>query len=123
MKRSLEKSIPWLILAGSGSAADLISEVLSCLSDVIHNPTTLTSEGATPEALSADSREMVREKVRKYFPTEAKVEELVEHVSLSFWVVSLTPFIYYCFNCQSKTNATITPNATDLSNSGLPALF
>ncbi|RVE69012.1 hypothetical protein OJAV_G00073620 [Oryzias javanicus] len=80
VKRSLEKSMPWLVLAGSGSAADLISDVLNCLSDVIHNPTAPSAEGATPEALSADSREMVREKVRKYFPTETKVEKLVEYL-------------------------------------------
>uniref|UniRef100_A0A3P9HQ68 Transient receptor potential cation channel subfamily M member 4 n=1 Tax=Oryzias latipes TaxID=8090 RepID=A0A3P9HQ68_ORYLA len=80
VNKSLEKSTPWLVLAGSGSAADLISEVLSSLSDIIHDPTTPSPEGKTPEVLSDDSRQMVRQKVRKYFPAETEVEKLVEHV-------------------------------------------
>uniref|UniRef100_A0A8C8DVL1 Transient receptor potential cation channel, subfamily M, member 4a n=1 Tax=Oryzias sinensis TaxID=183150 RepID=A0A8C8DVL1_9TELE len=80
VNKSLEKSTPWLVLAGSGSAADLISEVLSSLSDIIHDPTSPSPEGKTPEVLSDDSRQMVRQKVRKYFPAETEVEKLVEHV-------------------------------------------
>ncbi|KAM6904750.1 transient receptor potential cation channel subfamily M member 4a [Xenentodon cancila] len=65
---SLKKSTPWLVVAGSGPAADLIAELLSN-----RNP-----EGDSTEAISPEFCDRVREKVRRHFPSEKKLEKLVK---------------------------------------------
>ncbi|XP_056143256.1 transient receptor potential cation channel subfamily M member 4a isoform X2 [Lampris incognitus] len=75
---SLKKAIPWLVLAGSGPAADLISEMLEDLSPVTLSPTSPLPEGEVSEGPSAEFRDRTREKVARHFPTEADVEKLVE---------------------------------------------
>ncbi|KAM4531646.1 transient receptor potential cation channel subfamily M member 4a [Odontesthes bonariensis] len=71
---SLKKAMPWLVLAGSGPAADLISELLVNLSTI--SPT--SPEGETAESHSSDFCDRVRERVRRYFPAEAELGKLVE---------------------------------------------
>ncbi|XP_036408501.1 transient receptor potential cation channel subfamily M member 4a [Megalops cyprinoides] len=68
---SLRNCTPWLVLAGSGTAADLICEVLEDLSSLpLASPTTeVDGEGSNVEL-----RERVRERVKKYFPSEAERE-------------------------------------------------
>ncbi|XP_037648686.1 transient receptor potential cation channel subfamily M member 4a isoform X1 [Sebastes umbrosus] len=75
---SLRKATPWLVLAGSGPAADLISEVLASLSSVSLSPTSPTADGQAAEALNTELRDKVRDKVRRHFPAEAELEKLVD---------------------------------------------
>ncbi|XP_028841109.1 transient receptor potential cation channel subfamily M member 4a isoform X2 [Denticeps clupeoides] len=70
---SLRKNTPWLVLAGSGLAADLICDVLDNLSDE-------TTEGDSAEVSSAELREGVKDRVRRHFPSDAKLEKLVDRV-------------------------------------------
>lgn len=75
---SLRKSTPWLVLAGSGPGADLISELLSDLLSVSLSPTSPPAEGEAAESLSAELRDRVRDKVQRHFPAEAELEKLVD---------------------------------------------
>ncbi|XP_037331641.2 transient receptor potential cation channel subfamily M member 4a [Pungitius pungitius] len=74
---SLGKATPWLVLAGSGSAADFISELLDGLSSVSLTSTSPPAEGGA-EGLTGSLRDMVRDKVKRYFPAEAELEKLVD---------------------------------------------
>uniref|UniRef100_A0A4W6DZK7 Transient receptor potential cation channel, subfamily M, member 4a n=1 Tax=Lates calcarifer TaxID=8187 RepID=A0A4W6DZK7_LATCA len=76
---SLKKATPWLVLAGSGPAADLISELLDNLSPVSLSPTSPPVEGEAAQGLSTEHRDRVRDKVRKHFPAEAELEKLVDN--------------------------------------------
>ncbi len=78
---SLKKATPWLVLAGSGPAADLISELLDSFPSVPLSPTSPPAEGEAAEALSTEFRDRVRDKVRRHFPAEADPEKLVDSVS------------------------------------------
>lgn len=82
LDESLKKGTPWLVLAGSGLAADFISELLDDLSS--NSP---TAEVELTQGLSAEHRDRVRDKVRKYFPARADVEKLVDRVSVCFCCV------------------------------------
>ncbi|XP_051242794.1 transient receptor potential cation channel subfamily M member 4a [Dicentrarchus labrax] len=75
---SLRKATPWLVLAGSGPAADLISELLGNLSSASLSPTSPPVEGEAAEGLSPELRDRVREKIQKYFPAEAELDRLVD---------------------------------------------
>ncbi|XP_061568851.1 transient receptor potential cation channel subfamily M member 4a [Cololabis saira] len=75
---SLKKATPWLVLAGSGPAADLITELLSSRSPVLLSPTSPTPEGDSPEGLCAEFCERLRDTVRRHFPAEPDPEKLVE---------------------------------------------
>ncbi|GAA6233106.1 transient receptor potential cation channel subfamily M member 4-like [Lates japonicus] len=76
---SLRKATPWLVLAGSGPAADLICELLDNLSPVSLSPTSPPAEGEAAQGLSTEHRDRVRDKVRKHFPAEAELEKLVDN--------------------------------------------
>ncbi|KAM9844202.1 transient receptor potential cation channel subfamily M member 4a [Aulostomus maculatus] len=76
---SLRKSTPWLVLAGTGPAADLISELLGVLPPVPLSPTSPSAEGDAVKSLNTDLRDRVSDKVRKYFPAEAELEKLVDN--------------------------------------------
>ncbi|XP_028267278.1 transient receptor potential cation channel subfamily M member 4a isoform X2 [Parambassis ranga] len=75
---SMRKSTPWLVLAGSGPAADFIGELLGNLPTVSLSPTSPPSEVETVEGLSTEFRDRVREKVRKHFPAEGDLQKLVD---------------------------------------------
>ncbi|XP_029363558.1 transient receptor potential cation channel subfamily M member 4a isoform X3 [Echeneis naucrates] len=75
---SLKKATPWLVLAGSGLAADLISELRGNLSSVPLSPSSLPAEGESTQGFSTELRDRVRDKVRKHFPSEAELERLVD---------------------------------------------
>ncbi|XP_063760023.1 transient receptor potential cation channel subfamily M member 4-like [Eleginops maclovinus] len=75
---SLRKATPWLVLAGSGPAADLISDLLGNLSSVPLSPNSPPAEGEASEGLSAELRDKARDKVRRHFPTAAELEKLVD---------------------------------------------
>uniref|UniRef100_A0A3Q0SCD5 Uncharacterized protein n=1 Tax=Amphilophus citrinellus TaxID=61819 RepID=A0A3Q0SCD5_AMPCI len=76
MELSLKKSIPWLVLAGSGGLADFLSDVLENLS---RPPAGQSSgEGNSEAAPSVDLTERVAELFKKYFPSEAKTDKIVE---------------------------------------------
>uniref|UniRef100_A0A8C2YXA9 Transient receptor potential cation channel, subfamily M, member 4b, tandem duplicate 1 n=1 Tax=Cyclopterus lumpus TaxID=8103 RepID=A0A8C2YXA9_CYCLU len=57
---SLKKSMPWLVLAGSGGLADFLSDVLDNLVDL---------------------KDKVAERVKRHFPSEAESDKLVERVT------------------------------------------
>uniref|UniRef100_A0A665UD24 Transient receptor potential cation channel subfamily M member 4-like n=1 Tax=Echeneis naucrates TaxID=173247 RepID=A0A665UD24_ECHNA len=78
------KATPWLVLAGSGLAADLISELRGNLSSVPLSPSSLPAEGESTQGFSTELRDRVRDKVRKHFPSEAELERLVDSVSPFF---------------------------------------
>ncbi|KAJ8399960.1 hypothetical protein AAFF_G00406900 [Aldrovandia affinis] len=77
MDHSLRNSTPWLVLAGSGGAADLISEIVDDLSSAPSVSAASDGEGEVP---SVDLRDQVRERVKKHFPskTERETEKLTE---------------------------------------------
>ncbi|XP_029014780.1 transient receptor potential cation channel subfamily M member 4-like isoform X2 [Betta splendens] len=72
---SLKKNTPWLVLAGSGQAADFISELLENLSSIFSAVDT-----EAPPGLSSEIRDSVRSKLQKHFPAQAQVEQLVDRV-------------------------------------------
>ncbi|CAB1342176.1 unnamed protein product, partial [Coregonus sp. 'balchen'] len=75
---SLKKATPWLVLNGSGPAADLICELLDALSDVPMSCTSPPPEGEGSKSPSVELRERTRERVRRHFPAEADREKLVD---------------------------------------------
>uniref|UniRef100_A0A667ZN41 Transient receptor potential cation channel, subfamily M, member 4a n=1 Tax=Myripristis murdjan TaxID=586833 RepID=A0A667ZN41_9TELE len=75
---SLRKSTPWLVLAGSGPAADFIGELLAVLSSVPLSPASSISDGETPEGPITELRERALDKIRKHFPAETDPEKLVD---------------------------------------------
>ncbi|XP_029997367.1 transient receptor potential cation channel subfamily M member 4a [Sphaeramia orbicularis] len=74
---SLRKATPWLVLAGSGPAADFIGELLGSLSPVSLSPTSPTERDS--EGLNAELRDRVRDMVQKHFRPEAELENLVDN--------------------------------------------
>ncbi|XP_077390713.1 transient receptor potential cation channel subfamily M member 4a [Festucalex cinctus] len=74
---SLKRSTPWLVLAGTGPAADFISELLLCLACTSFSQTVPSSMGEIAEYLS-DIRDLIRDKIKRYFQGEADLEKLVD---------------------------------------------
>ncbi|XP_061086714.1 transient receptor potential cation channel subfamily M member 4-like [Conger conger] len=74
---SLRNSTPWLVLAESGGAADLISEIVDDLFSAPAASVAIEGEGEVP---SVDLRDQVRERVKKHFPSEEErqTEKLTE---------------------------------------------
>ncbi|XP_066520760.1 transient receptor potential cation channel subfamily M member 4-like [Hoplias malabaricus] len=75
---SLKKGLPWLVLAGSGGLADLVSDVLENVSA----SSTLPASGGEAEGEGASKTDFsgrVAEKVKKYFP-EHEMDKLVDKV-------------------------------------------
>uniref|UniRef100_A0A8C2WNC2 Transient receptor potential cation channel, subfamily M, member 4b, tandem duplicate 1 n=1 Tax=Cyclopterus lumpus TaxID=8103 RepID=A0A8C2WNC2_CYCLU len=73
---SLKKSMPWLVLAGSGGLADFLSDVLDNLSSA---PVVQSSgEGDVEAGPSVDLKDKVAERVKRHFPSEAESDKLVE---------------------------------------------
>ncbi|KAK3560120.1 hypothetical protein QTP86_033872 [Hemibagrus guttatus] len=79
MDLSLKNSLPWLVLAGSGGLADLISDVLENISAAPSMPGA-GSEGEGEAATKTDLRSRVTERVLKHFPSEPDTEKLVDEV-------------------------------------------
>ncbi|TRY59938.1 hypothetical protein DNTS_017602 [Danionella cerebrum] len=78
---SLKNNTPWLVLAGSGLAADLIAGILKDLSTPLSPPVSPTSQSSTEESMKSTSielRDRVRERIQKHFPAETEVEKLVD---------------------------------------------
>ncbi|XP_076852325.1 transient receptor potential cation channel subfamily M member 4-like isoform X2 [Brachyhypopomus gauderio] len=76
MHASLKKVTPWLVLNGSGPAADLITELLSELSPT--EPPVDGEASKARESSKAELRDRVREMIKRHFPLEKTVEELVD---------------------------------------------
>ncbi|XP_023205278.1 transient receptor potential cation channel subfamily M member 4-like [Xiphophorus maculatus] len=70
---SLKKATPWLVLAGSGKAADFITD----LSAMVFSPTPPAANGEAGKSVSAEFCDWVCEKARKHFPAEDELEKLV----------------------------------------------
>ncbi|KAL0993681.1 hypothetical protein UPYG_G00111550 [Umbra pygmaea] len=77
MDLSLKCGIPWLVLNGSGPAADLVCELLDVLTPVPESPTTTSPENEGNKSPSTELCEKVRERVKRYFPGKADMEKLV----------------------------------------------
>nr|XP_020461959.1 transient receptor potential cation channel subfamily M member 4-like [Monopterus albus] len=73
---SLKNSIPWLVLAGSGGLADFLSDILEKFlsASVVHSSSEVDGEAGP----CVDLKERVAERVKKYFPSEAETDKLVE---------------------------------------------
>uniref|UniRef100_A0A3Q2XU54 Transient receptor potential cation channel, subfamily M, member 4a n=1 Tax=Hippocampus comes TaxID=109280 RepID=A0A3Q2XU54_HIPCM len=74
---SLKRSTPWLVLSGTGPAADFISELLLSLACSSVSQTCPSTMCEIAEYLS-DIRELVRDKVNRYFQGEDDLEKLVD---------------------------------------------
>ncbi|KAM9462261.1 transient receptor potential cation channel subfamily M member 4-like [Clarias gariepinus] len=79
MDLSLKKSIPWLVLAGSGGLANLVSDVLDNTSAAPSLPGSGT-EGEGEAATKTDFRGRVTEIMLKHFPSEQDTDKLVDKV-------------------------------------------
>lgn len=82
---SLKNSTPWLVLAGSGPAADLIASVMKDLSlpqSPPVSPTLPTDSEESRKSASVELRDRVREKIKKYLPSKTEQEKLVDQVSV-----------------------------------------
>ncbi|XP_029102690.1 transient receptor potential cation channel subfamily M member 4-like isoform X2 [Scleropages formosus] len=77
MDLSLRTSIPWLVLEGSGGAADFICDLLEDFSSSSSGPPCAEAAGQVP---SHDLQEHIRDLVKKYFSpgAEGKMEKLTE---------------------------------------------
>ncbi|XP_031425868.1 transient receptor potential cation channel subfamily M member 4-like [Clupea harengus] len=75
---SLRKATPWLVLKGSGPAADLICELLDELSAMPKSPTSPPADGEGVDGPNMEQRERVRDRISKAFPGEADLEKLVD---------------------------------------------
>ncbi|XP_051572704.1 transient receptor potential cation channel subfamily M member 4-like isoform X1 [Myxocyprinus asiaticus] len=78
---SLQNSTPWLVLAGSGPAADLIAGILKDLNTPLTPPVSPTLQSAAEEAResnSAELRDRVAARIKKHFPLGNQVEKLVD---------------------------------------------
>ncbi|GAA6067839.1 transient receptor potential cation channel subfamily M member 4a, partial [Tachysurus ichikawai] len=73
MDMSLNKSTPWLVLNGSGPAADMVTDLLSDLSRA-----TSPVDGENRDISNSDLRDKVREIIKRYFPLEKTLEKLVD---------------------------------------------
>lgn len=85
MDLSLKNTTPWLVLAGSGSAADLIAGILKDLSAPLSppvSPTLPTADEESRKSASVELRDRVRERIKKHFPSETELEKLVDQVSV-----------------------------------------
>lgn len=85
MDSSLKNSTPWLVLAGSGPAADLIASVMKDLSLTQSppvSPTLPTDSEESRKNASVELRDRVREKIKKYLPSKTEQEKLVDQVSV-----------------------------------------
>ncbi|XP_034566625.1 transient receptor potential cation channel subfamily M member 4a [Notolabrus celidotus] len=75
---SLRKETPWLVLAGSGAAADFISELVTDVSKIPLSPSSPPADGEASESLSTELRDKVRERLLRHFTAEAELEKLVD---------------------------------------------
>ncbi|XP_064178104.1 transient receptor potential cation channel subfamily M member 4-like isoform X2 [Anguilla rostrata] len=77
VESSLRNLTPWLVLEGSGGAADLISEIVD---DLFSAPSVSAAVEGEEEDPNLDLREQVRQRVKKHFPSEKekKIEKLTE---------------------------------------------
>lgn len=76
IEQSLRNFMPWLVLAGSGGLADFLSDALGNLSSA---PGVQSSgDGDSEVGPSVDLKERMAERVKKYFPSEAEPDKLVE---------------------------------------------
>ncbi|XP_052374339.1 transient receptor potential cation channel subfamily M member 4a isoform X2 [Oncorhynchus keta] len=75
---SLKKATPWLVLNGSGPAADLICELLDALAAGPMSPPSPQPEAEGSKSPSAELRDRARERVRRHFTAEADLEKLVD---------------------------------------------
>ncbi|XP_072523201.1 transient receptor potential cation channel subfamily M member 4-like isoform X2 [Salminus brasiliensis] len=74
---SLKNCIPWLVLAGSGGLADLVSDILENVSAAPILPA-VGAEGEGEVTTKTNLRERVAERVVKHFPSEPDVDKLVD---------------------------------------------
>uniref|UniRef100_A0A8C5G230 Transient receptor potential cation channel subfamily M member 4-like n=1 Tax=Gouania willdenowi TaxID=441366 RepID=A0A8C5G230_GOUWI len=86
---SLRKATPWLVLAGSGPVADLVCELQNILPPATLSPTSGVEEGVDHGSVSAELRDLIRDKVRRYVPTGTELEKLVDHALSIYQTIDL----------------------------------
>lgn len=90
MDKSLKNTTPWLVLSGSGPAADLIAAIMKDLNIPLSPPVSPTLPTAAEESRKSGSvelRDQVRGKIKKHFPSETELEKLVDQVSIQQEIV------------------------------------
>lgn len=65
--------MPWLVLAGSGGLANLVS-------DIVENPMPPSGGAEEDVTPNMELRERMAEKVKKHFPSEHETDKLVDKV-------------------------------------------
>lgn len=81
---SLKDTTPWLVLAGSGPAADLIAGIMRDVSTPMTPPVSPTlppADKETSTSNSAELRDRMRERIKKHFPFQTKLDKLVDQVT------------------------------------------
>uniref|UniRef100_A0A671KF03 Transient receptor potential cation channel subfamily M member 4-like n=1 Tax=Sinocyclocheilus anshuiensis TaxID=1608454 RepID=A0A671KF03_9TELE len=74
---SLMNSMPWLVLAGSGGLANLVSDIVENVQSASVPVLGAEKEEGTP---NVELRERIATKVKKYFPSERDMDKLVDKV-------------------------------------------
>uniref|UniRef100_A0A671KJD8 Transient receptor potential cation channel subfamily M member 4-like n=1 Tax=Sinocyclocheilus anshuiensis TaxID=1608454 RepID=A0A671KJD8_9TELE len=72
---SLMNSMPWLVLAGSGGLANLVSDIVENVQSASVPVLGAEKEEGTP---NVELRERIATKVKKYFPSERDMDKLVD---------------------------------------------
>jgi len=90
VEQSLKTSMPWLVLAGSGGVADLLSDILETVSPAPPSSGS-PAEGEGEAAPSVDLRERVGEHVRMRFPGNDDLDKLVDQVTTSLLTRDSSP--------------------------------
>ncbi|XP_061740905.1 transient receptor potential cation channel subfamily M member 5-like [Nerophis ophidion] len=76
LENSLNKSTPWLVLANTGPAANLISELLMTLPCIAISPSSF--EAGDMDCICMDIRDRIHDKIQKHFPNESDQDKLVD---------------------------------------------
>ncbi|XP_056627159.1 transient receptor potential cation channel subfamily M member 4-like [Triplophysa dalaica] len=72
---SLKNAMPWLVLAGSGGLANLVSDIVENVQSAPKSPPGGAEEDVTP---NMELKERMAEKVKKHFPSEHDTDKLVD---------------------------------------------
>lgn len=77
---SLKNAMPWLVLAGSGGLANLVSDIVE---NVQHAPMPPPGGAEKEDAENMELKERIAEKVKKHFPSERETDKLVDKVNFT----------------------------------------
>ncbi|XP_065109447.1 transient receptor potential cation channel subfamily M member 4-like isoform X1 [Paramisgurnus dabryanus] len=88
---SVKNAMPWLVLAGSGGIANLVSDIVENVQSAPKPPPGGAEEEVTP---NMELRERMAEKLKMHFPSERETDKLVDKL-LSIYQNKDLIFIYH----------------------------